>query len=772
MFQFENIPDELKKLKQWVVWRYEDRQARKPLKMPYCLRTGTPARVNELADCTDYVTAVAGYSAMSTVYDGIGFVFSASDPYAFIDLDDPESDDDIKQKQIAIYEQFVSYAEISVNGGLHIIVRGSVPCGRKRTAIEVYSDRRFAVMTGNVYRQAPIVDYQDKLMDLHCRMGAVTPPTSFRGLEHEKDTDENIYKIAYGATNGSKFYELWTGQWSKHYSSQSEADFALIDILAFYSENREQVQRMFHLSELGKRQKAFREDYLNWMLNRCFDKMLPPIDVEHLQNKMREALALMPTVDLSKFERPCGNPTIHYDDNPDMDIPLPVGMMGEIAQFVYSQSMRPIPEVAISAALGFMAGICGRSYNISDMGLNLYIMLIALTAIGKESAIKGVNKLVNEIEKNGCPAVRDFVAPRIASEEGIIRYMSKGKPSIISFVGEIGIRLKQMSSPTAPTHLVGIRTFYLDAYNKSGHNDVMQGIVYSDAAKNTEVLRSPAFSMLGDSTPEKFYTGLHVGLITEGLLPRFTIIEHKGDRAVANDEHAGVRPNADLVARLTELAAHSLMLNSRHEVTQVACDAEAKAALIDYRDKCDAIMNADKSDLIGALWSRAHAKVLRIAALLAIGCNHLFPIVTLQMVKWAILVVNKDVNNMMSKFTAGDVGEGGDEGMQQMKVRNTIKDYYSGDWPSIQKYVGEGASNLYLNKVVPYTYIQRRLVGVTIFKNDKIGATKAIVRTLQSLCESGDLEELPKHISAKYGTTAKCYIVKHPTYFGLTQALS
>ena len=55
-----------------------------------------------------------------------------------------------------------------------------------------------------------------------------------------------------------------------------EADFALVDILAFYSHNKAQIARIFRASALGQRDKAKRNDYVNYMLNKCFDRILPP----------------------------------------------------------------------------------------------------------------------------------------------------------------------------------------------------------------------------------------------------------------------------------------------------------------------------------------------------------------------------------------------------------------------------------------------------------------------------------------------------------------
>ena len=79
---FPAVPAELKARTQWVVWREETRDS-KPTKVPY-QATGKHAQANQANTWTDYQKAIDHRDQFS----GIGFVFSADDPYCGIDLDD------------------------------------------------------------------------------------------------------------------------------------------------------------------------------------------------------------------------------------------------------------------------------------------------------------------------------------------------------------------------------------------------------------------------------------------------------------------------------------------------------------------------------------------------------------------------------------------------------------------------------------------------------------------------------------------------------------
>ena len=133
-------------------------------------------------------------------------------------------------------------------------------------------------MTGNVYRDAPIADCNDKLQALWAEMGgfADTADSGFDGPE--RDPDATIIERMFAAHNGAKARTLFEGRWQGEYPSQSEADFALANIIAFYSDNRAQVLRIFRMSGLGQREKAYRDDYVGPMIVRAFDRKAPPID--------------------------------------------------------------------------------------------------------------------------------------------------------------------------------------------------------------------------------------------------------------------------------------------------------------------------------------------------------------------------------------------------------------------------------------------------------------------------------------------------------------
>lgn len=152
------IPEELKRRKQWICWKYENHPGRaKPTKVPYNPLTGYRASSVDASTWTDYETAKSQMGR----YSGIGFVFTKEDPYVGIDLDHVLDDKGqfIQQDAKEIFEKCSSYTEISPSGtGIHIIGKAKLHdvahkveenIGQGTCEKELYESGRYFTVTGN-----------------------------------------------------------------------------------------------------------------------------------------------------------------------------------------------------------------------------------------------------------------------------------------------------------------------------------------------------------------------------------------------------------------------------------------------------------------------------------------------------------------------------------------------------------------------------------------------------------------------------------------------
>ena len=142
--------EELANFKQWVCWRYETREG-KATKPP---RRATGSGYADTKNPATWGTmGQAKATAARLKLDGVGFVFTAGDPFAGVDLDDAlDTDGQLLEWAKPIVESLNSYTEVSPSGkGVKIWLKGSVPHGLKRPfgtgSVEIYSQKRYFTVT-------------------------------------------------------------------------------------------------------------------------------------------------------------------------------------------------------------------------------------------------------------------------------------------------------------------------------------------------------------------------------------------------------------------------------------------------------------------------------------------------------------------------------------------------------------------------------------------------------------------------------------------------
>lgn len=179
------IPAELREKSNWVCWHFvpeeptEKNPDPKPRKVPLIAGTLFNASTTDPAHWRSFEVAWNAAKA-SDGSMGIGFVFTAEDPYCGVDLDDCINEQgDLTPDAKALIERFVTYCEVSPSAtGVKMILKGKKPpsagasvsnvmgCGK----IEIYDDKRYFTVTGQALKgwTCEIAECQEQL-DVLCR---------------------------------------------------------------------------------------------------------------------------------------------------------------------------------------------------------------------------------------------------------------------------------------------------------------------------------------------------------------------------------------------------------------------------------------------------------------------------------------------------------------------------------------------------------------------------------------------------------------------------
>jgi primase-polymerase (primpol)-like protein len=249
-----HIPAELLEYKQWVLWRKAEVSGR-TTKIPISPWSGKAAACDKPQTWSTY--GHVRYATRRYACDGVGFVFTDSDPFCGIDLDQCRAiNGAITPEALALIKRFGSYTELSPScTGAHILIKAKLPGkGRRTGQVEVYDSGRYFTITGKHVTGTPLAiqGRQEQLDQLAAELFSPVFSVSKEILPGGADlSDHELIERAKNARNGGRFKRLWAGDASDYDDDRSRADLALCRILAFWcGDNPERIDRLFRNSGL------------------------------------------------------------------------------------------------------------------------------------------------------------------------------------------------------------------------------------------------------------------------------------------------------------------------------------------------------------------------------------------------------------------------------------------------------------------------------------------------------------------------------------------
>ena len=298
---FDNIPESLRALDQWVCWG----KPGKPPKIPYTPVTDYPAKAGQPETWTSFNKAVEAVKAGE--YKGVGFEFN-NNGIVGIDLDtvrDPQTGY-IDPTAVEIITDLDSYTEISASGyGFHILVQADLKLDkhktrlpdnkikryevdpkigenrRKRPEIEVYNEYRYFAFTGDRYGENKTVEERNAItkatVDYYFRPQDTTEYTDIQrnttvgamdtaGIPMVSTTAP-ADQLKIGLEKDSKLKALWNGD--RPNGNESADDQGLMNKLAYRLDCDRALMEAYFLSsphvaskDPEHQKKLKRKDYL------------------------------------------------------------------------------------------------------------------------------------------------------------------------------------------------------------------------------------------------------------------------------------------------------------------------------------------------------------------------------------------------------------------------------------------------------------------------------------------------------------------------------
>ena len=248
-FTYENIPQELRSLKQWGLFQLKwVKERNKNTKIPIDPYNGRAGKSNDPSTWSDFNTALKALDEIERA-DGLAFYFTNG--YVGLDIDHiPDDLADWHQGDSSVSNLInkfrlmtdETYMEVSQSGtGIHCIFKGEIPGNRRRKGnYEMYESGRFFALTGNTIGIPKIATLSKEKMQALYNFLFGTDKSVPDKIEEPEITAldlsiPDIIKRAEESKIGTRFAMFMKGGWEQFYNSHSEADMAFANDLAFWT---------------------------------------------------------------------------------------------------------------------------------------------------------------------------------------------------------------------------------------------------------------------------------------------------------------------------------------------------------------------------------------------------------------------------------------------------------------------------------------------------------------------------------------------------------
>ena len=389
------------------------------------------------------------------------------------------------------------------------------------------------------------------------------------------------------------------------------------------------------------------------------------------------------------------------------------GLVGDCIKYINSTGRRPRPTLAIGAALAAMGVIGGISHDDEDFGAtsNLFCFNVAGSGSGKEAVLQSISKIITEAGFKGC------VFGKIKSEQEIYRSLIHSQVACYN-IDEIGEVLGKITNSTE-TYMTGVIGALMDIYSSASsvmnlgfdeQQDIKEKVTKTvsvlqkkiddqedkeinqkiiDSLKpflediQTGFLRAPFLTVSGCTTPLKFTKLATPDYVLNGFIGR-SLIFRENDDAPRKDYFFKKKAfPLDLSHELKKIkncgnqSALELGRTQNYgDKIKVTTTEDAKKWLmaLDYNTDTDAKEHVSTTGL-QALINRKQELILKVSFILAIGDGK---VRTLDHVKWAQKLVDRDIQtkiNLVVDGTEPDEGQNGVERVADLsqKVINVMR---------------------------------------------------------------------------------------------------
>jgi hypothetical protein len=649
----ELIPEAIKHLDQWVVWKAEPKAGGGMNKVPYTVQGHKASSINP-STWTDYYTALAGYQEDDSGWDGLGFMVRKETQIILLDFDHVRSGHTgvIDANVLAAIRRLGTYAEVSPSGtGIRVIGFGTLERAITTPRLQGWVTGRYVTVTGHRLDEAPgelrpidprilaeIVAYftpASQAAPLVSTAGSAAPLPASQCLEIRQalgylDPDQTYDQwlqvgMALHSTGAANAFGLW------HEWSATGAKFdakVLRDKWGSFKDNGQGVQ----LASLFKR----------------------AMDAGWVNGATREARAFAEVTGqtLAEANRKAPELTVVAPAESQL-LPFPVSDLNAIADWITAGAAVSYPVITQQAVLCLVGAAAARLY-VTPQGdpLSLYLGAAARTVGELRYAHHAVRHLLAEAGLMRMIRATRFTSPQTIYKT-LIRspaalYLSDDYGGLSAFARRQPSGLQEQALATLAACYDG-KPIQLDGPEEAG-------IRRTECKDEQPVIQAPALSLFALVGHDHLATLLRASELGRGALEQLLLAIGDDDAALVRDPDPAPPPVwvADQLRAIRNLQAidglHHSLVDIFNGNAETLPSPQVVPFQVDLTSAYAALDAVSSERLVRPLLLAARGILRRIAAGLAVWRHPGVPVVDAALLDWSLAYVRGRMLAMVEQF--------------------------------------------------------------------------------------------------------------------------
>jgi hypothetical protein len=293
-------------------------------------------------------------------------------------------------------------------------------------------------------------------------------------------------------------------------------------------------------------------------------------------------------------------------------VPIPPGFLGDLTRFIAANAYRRHDAFAVEAACMIIASLAQRTFLVDGAQINLYSILVAPPASGKNDYLEFTREIVNLTKAHTC-----LTQP--ASEKGL-RVLMKEEPSRLWVHDEQLAWLLEAASPRSISkHLLS------DVLSLWGRVKTLSGSRARKKEDSIEDVREPKLSWFGTGTKSQLSELLKTEANSTGLLSRLNLIMSDEKFTGTRRQGPGEPVSTALISEIKSLWPTPFFDAGEIKLRNLVLDRDARWLIKDMECEtdglCDSMVTSNLPDSANpiAMMQRNIERVIRYAGVLCLS---------------------------------------------------------------------------------------------------------------------------------------------------------